>query len=86
MSPAWARLELDVFDGALLVLVIVIGVDRGLGHDRVAADGADQLLAYRRLALFGEEAAFGQAGLTDDLVEAHAVELAGHSAEGLDLP
>ena len=79
---ALRRPELDVIDAALLVLEAVERVQRGVRHDRVAGQRAEQLLAQRDAPLLRHEPLLGVAGVAQHRLEAHAVELAGDAFEG----
>ena len=69
----------------LFVLEAVERLQRGFRHRRLAADGAEQLLAERDLPLLGQEARFGVADVAEHRVEPRAVELAGDALEARDI-
>ena len=79
------RAERDVFDAALLVLETVEGVERGLRHRHVAADGAHQLLAERDAALLGQKLLLVVALIAQHRLEPRAVELAVDALEARHL-
>ena len=74
---------------ALFVLEAVERLQRRFRHRRLAADGAEQLLAERNLAAARTEARLGVAHVAEHRVEPRAVELAGDAFEARhigDLP
>ena len=67
--------EHDVIDAALLVLVAVDRLGRGLGRGEFADERGCELVAQRLPALLVDEALLGEAGLADQLLEPARVEL-----------
>ncbi len=73
--------ELDEFDGALLVLEARQDVDHGLRRLEAGADRAGDLPAQRHLALLGDVALLGIAEIADHGLEAVRVEAAADALE-----
>ena len=75
------RPERQIFDGALLVLILIDRRHGGRRHVQIAGDAFGDLPAQQHVALLIDKAGFGIAGLADDLLEKPAVELAVRPAE-----
>ncbi|MBA7668738.1 hypothetical protein ES703_76853 [subsurface metagenome] len=75
------RIQLDVVDRALLVLEAGDGVEQRLGRLETGRDRAGDLPAQRELALLGEVALLGKAGLAQHRLEAGRIELAVETLE-----
>ena len=76
------RGERDKLDGALFGLVLHQRFERGVRHLQIAADGLRDLPAQHHITLFGDEAAFAEAGIADHGFKTRAIELAVGAAKG----